>query len=89
MAYDPTNLSALAYANGFTLWHYRTADAAGAVDDSGYFNGAANMLRAGDFILANTETEGTVASGVFVVTSNSGGEVDVSDLSALGDQDED
>jgi hypothetical protein len=26
MAYDPTNLSALSYANGFTLWHYKTTD---------------------------------------------------------------
>ena len=30
MAYDASNLSALTYANGFTLWHYRTSDAAAA-----------------------------------------------------------
>jgi hypothetical protein len=28
MAYRSKDLSALAYANGFTLWHYRTSDAA-------------------------------------------------------------
>ena len=28
MAYLSKNLSVLAYANGFTLWHYTTADTA-------------------------------------------------------------
>ena len=31
MAYQSKDLSVLAYANGFTLWHYATADAATAV----------------------------------------------------------
>ena len=70
MAYAPKNLSALAYANGFTLWHYKTADPALQVDTTGYFNGAATMLRAGDFIMANTNTGGTVQSGMFIVRSN-------------------
>ena len=26
MAYDPAGLHPLSYANGFTLWHYRSAD---------------------------------------------------------------
>ena len=41
MAYAPKNLSALAYANGFTLWHYKTPDQPAEVDTSGYFNDAA------------------------------------------------
>jgi len=44
MAYDPNNLSALTYANGFTLWHYKTPDSTTTVDTSGYFNEAAGML---------------------------------------------
>ena len=28
MAYNAAHLSVLAYANGFTLWHYKTADTA-------------------------------------------------------------
>jgi len=86
MAYNPNHLSALAYANGFTLWHYRTPDPAVTVDTAGYFNGATTMLRAGDFIMANTNTGGTVQSGVFVVKSNTGTVVDtanISDWSAL------
>jgi outer membrane protein assembly factor BamB len=81
MAYHPSNLSALAYANGFTLWHYRTPDLAANVDTAGYFNEAASMLRVGDFIFANANTGATVESGVFIVRSNAGGVVDVADMS--------
>jgi outer membrane protein assembly factor BamB len=84
MAYDASNLSALTYANGFTLWHYKTPDAATVVDGGGYFNEAASMLRVGDFVFANTSIGGTVASGVFIVRSNSGGVVDVSNITDFG-----
>ena len=84
MAFDSRNLSVLAYANGFTLWHYTTIDIATAVDTSGYFNAAEGMLRIGDMMLANVDTGGTPAHGVFVVRANSGGVVDVADLTAFG-----
>jgi hypothetical protein len=84
MAYDASNLSALTYANGFTLWHYKTPDAADAVDNAGYFNEAASMLRVGDFILANADIDATVQSGMFIVASNAGGEVNVTDLTVFG-----
>jgi cell wall-associated NlpC family hydrolase len=84
MAYDASNLSALTYANGFTLWHYKTSDAATVVDGNGYFSEAASMLRVGDFVFANTGIGGTVASGVFIVASNSGGVVDVTNLTGFG-----
>ena len=48
------NLSVLAYANGFTLWHYITPDFAADVDTAGYFADARDMLRVGDIIIANT-----------------------------------
>jgi outer membrane protein assembly factor BamB len=89
MAYDSNNLSALTYANGFTLWHYKTPDAAIDVDSAGYFNPAAGMLRVGDFIFANASITGTVESGVFIVGSNTGGVVDVSDITAFGDDNTD
>jgi outer membrane protein assembly factor BamB len=76
MAYDSNNLSALTYANGFTLWHYKTPDTDTAVDTTGYFNDAAGMLRVGDFIFANTGTKG----GVFVVNANASGVVDVANI---------
>jgi outer membrane protein assembly factor BamB len=89
MAYDASNLSALTYANGFTLWHYKTPDAADAVDTAGYFSEAASMLRVGDFIFANASIEGDVESGVLIVASNSGGVVDVSDITEFGTADND
>ncbi len=84
MAYDPRNLSALTYANGFTLWHYKTPDPAIDVDDAGYFNTAAGMLRVGDFIFANANIDATIESGVFIVSSNAGGIVDVADITGFG-----
>lgn len=80
MAYQPHNLSVLSYANGFTLWHYRTSDSVNDVDTVGYFNMASAMLRVGDFLLVNGGV-GTVAThGLMVVLSNAGGVVDVSNM---------
>jgi len=89
MAFQSKNLSVLAYANGFTLWHYTTEDAAADVDTAGYFNGAAHMVRVGDMVLANVDTDGTPASGIFLVNANAGGTVDVADLTAFGGTDTD
>jgi hypothetical protein len=84
MAFLQKNLSVLAYANGFTLWHYTTTDANTDVDTSGYFNSAANMLRVGDMILANTATGGSPVNGIYVVASNTGTVVDVKDITTVG-----
>jgi outer membrane protein assembly factor BamB len=84
MAYDASNLSALTYANGFTLWHYKTPDAAADVDANGYFSEAASMLRVGDFIFANASVDATMESGVFIVAANSGGVVDVTNMTGFG-----
>lgn len=89
MAYQAKNLSVIGYANGFTLWHYTTPDAAAAVDSGSYFNAAADMLRVGDFIFANCATAGSPAHGIFVVASNAGGAVDLADLTPFGGTDTD
>lgn len=89
MAYDPKNLSVLAYANGFTLWHYTTIDTGAVADNTGYFNGAAEMVRVGDMILANVDTDGTPGAGIFLVNDNTGGGVDVANLTAVGSSDTD
>jgi hypothetical protein len=52
MSFAARELSVLAYANGFTLWHYRTQ-----ADDllaAGYFDSAQELFREGDQIIANT-----------------------------------
>jgi hypothetical protein len=89
MSYSSKTLSVLGYANGFTLWHYSTPDPASTVDGAGYFNAAAEMLRVGDFILANTGQGGTPQHGIFVVASNQNGQVDLSDLTPMGGSDTD
>ena len=79
MAYNPKGLSVLAYANGFTLWHYRTDDTLETVmrlprkNDAGewspgYFDAAADMLRQGDTIIANlTHENGDVTTHLLCV----------------------
>ena len=53
------NLSVLAYAQGFTLWHYR-ADAAplDRVASAGFFDDAADMFATGDMVLISAATGG-------------------------------
>ena len=81
---NTADLSAIAYANGFTLWHYRTSDGAADVDNVGYFNPASKMLRAGDFILVNAGVGASPTHGVFVVASSIDGTVDVTNLTSFG-----
>jgi hypothetical protein len=87
MAFNAKDLSVLAYANGFTLWHYATTDLSAEVDTSGYLNDAADIVRVGDMILANTDTGGTPASGIFLVNANAAGVVDLADMTAVGGTD--
>ncbi len=89
MAYKKADLAVMSYANGFTQWHYKTVDTAAVVDTEGYFNDASNMMRVGDFISINADTDGTPANGLMVVLSNTGGVVDVGDLVAIGGTDTD
>jgi hypothetical protein len=87
MAYVSRDLSVLAYANGFTLWHYVTSDAATVVDATGYFNAACDMLRVGDIIIANVDTAGTPKAGLFLVSASANGVVDVNDMTQVGASD--
>ena len=84
MAYASSGLSAISYANGFTLWHYRTKDLIAEVDNVGYFNAASKMLRIGDFMLVNAGIDDTPTHGVVVVLANESGVVDVSNVTNFG-----
>ena len=75
MAFKPTDLSVLAYANNFTLWHYTTIDA--AVTGAGYFNASADMVRVNDLIIANMSTGGSPTTKFYIVTGNTGSVVTV------------
>jgi len=70
-----TDLSVLGYANSFTLWHYTTVDA--DVSVGGYFDSAAAMLRVGDLMIVNIDTDGTPSTKFYIVTANTGSAVTV------------
>jgi hypothetical protein len=71
MAFAIRNLSVLAYAQGFTLWHYRAnvptlaatlvpPASVAEVAAPGFFDAASDMLAAGDMLLVSTPQAGTV-----------------------------
>jgi hypothetical protein len=72
------DLSVLAFAKDFTLWQYRTQDT--RLPD-GYFDRADGLLASGDMILANLGSGTDAQVGIFLVTANAGGAVQVEDLS--------
>ncbi len=75
MAYLSKNISVLAYANGFTLWHYSSEDTAAEILADSYFDDAANLLRRGDLIVMNTDTEGSPETRVSAVRAIAAGAV--------------
>jgi hypothetical protein len=85
MALLMKNLSLLGHANGFSQWHYRsTTDTAAAIVASNYFNMASDMLRVGDRVMIDAMFGTDSATyGTAVVTSNSGGVVNLTDVTAL------
>lgn len=77
MAFTASNLSVLAYANNFTLWHYTTTDDTAAITGAGYFNGAVDMLRVNDLMIINIDTDGTPLTKFYIVTGNTGSSVTI------------
>jgi len=80
MAYLGKDLSVLAYANGFTLWHYTTPDPAPALTSGGYFNDARELLRPGDMILTNSATTLAPVGALLIVAANRDGAVGLTKL---------
>lgn len=61
MAFENKNLSVIAYANGFTLWHYKTfSDTLENVKKDGYFNRIEQLCANGDIIIVNPSDGGAV-----------------------------
>jgi len=62
MAFAIRNLSVLAYAQGFTLWHYKAGtDRLGDVGAHGFLADAADMLAHGDMLLISAADGGQMA----------------------------
>ncbi|WP_284944182.1 hypothetical protein [Acidisoma cladoniae] len=62
MAFVLRDLCVLAYANGFTLWHYSAReDPLDAVSGQGFFSDAGDMLTTGDMIMISAHDGGRLA----------------------------
>ncbi len=53
MAFQNKNLSVIAYANGFTLWHYAAAEKMDTISAAGYFDSVKTLMNVGDVIIIN------------------------------------
>ena len=59
--FEATNLSVLAYAHGFTLWHYRAPELRlSTISSEGFLQDAAEMLVPGDMVLVSAGDGGRV-----------------------------
>jgi hypothetical protein len=77
MAFDPRNLGVLAYADGFSLWQYRSlTDSAATISAPGHMDPVAAMLRPDDVILTTALDRGLLMRVVAVV----GGSVILAEL---------
>ncbi|MCB8879398.1 hypothetical protein ACELLULO517_04075 [Acidisoma cellulosilytica] len=62
MSFAFRNLCVLAYANGFTLWHYKAGpDPLEDVAGQGFFADASDMLSQGDMIMISARNGGRIA----------------------------
>ena len=54
MAFSIRDLSVLAYANGFTLWHFKAGTISlSEVETTNFFAGASDMMACGDMIMVS------------------------------------
>ena len=77
MAYSSANLSLMSLSSDKRIFSYTTTDAVGTVNNSGYFNDSANMIRVGDVIMVHDSN--TPTHHWCVCVSNNGTVVDISD----------
>lgn len=53
MAFQNKNLSVIAYANGFTLWHYAGDEKMNTITAAGYFDSVKTLMNVGDVVIIN------------------------------------
>ncbi len=70
MAFQNKNLSVIAYANGFTLWHYASAtETLATITATGYFNDVKTLMNIGDVVIINA-SDNTAIKKINITTSN-------------------
>jgi hypothetical protein len=61
MPFAARHLSVLAYANGFTLWHYKLGrDPLEAASSANFFGAGADMLTPGDMVMLSGSDGGKI-----------------------------
>ena len=60
MAFQNKNLSVIAYANGFTLWHYVESATLATITASGYFNAVGTLMKTGDVVIINASDKTSI-----------------------------
>jgi len=72
MAFAIRDLSVLAYANGFTLWHYKAGnDSLSNVASDNYFGDASDMMAGGDMVM----TSGAAGCRILCIAQAEAGKV--------------
>ena len=70
MAFQHKEMSVIAYANGFTLWHYKTDDTIEQVSTENYFpKGFIQLCATGDIVIMNAGN-GTCIKQVEILSSD-------------------
>ena len=70
MAFQNKNLSVIAYANGFTLWHYSSAsETLATITANGYFNNVKTLMNIGDVVIINA-SDNTAIKKINITASN-------------------
>jgi hypothetical protein len=60
MAFQNKSLSVIAYANGFTLWHYAADETLATITAAGYFNSVKTLMNVGDIVIVNGSDDTTI-----------------------------
>lgn len=53
MAFTNSNMCVVAYANGFTLWHYTGQEMLAEITAPGYFDTVKTLMNTGDIVIIN------------------------------------
>jgi len=69
MSFQNKNLSVIAYANGFTLWHYAANETMATISASGYFNNVRTLMNIGDIVIINA-SDNTAIKKINVTAQN-------------------
>ena len=76
MAFQNKNLSVVAYANNWTLWHYKTEDKMSEIDMDYFPKDVVKLMACGDMIIINAEDY----TGIKYVESITEGKVKICDI---------